>query len=352
MCRTGEVSLVVQTDYLADSASALPDSPSGADWLTPRRRRMLAAWGPVITLGALVLVLTIVNSKFATAANIKTIANQSAIPLVLGVGLAMVILLGAIDLSIEGVMVATMFSVALMAANNVNDLDLGVLAIIVGLAIGAAFGAVNGMVNAYLRIPSFMVTFGMWFVGIGVAQRLLGRQPPRIDLEARNWVTVQRLGVQQMFFIAVIVVALGFLLLRHTRLGRHIYAIGGNEELASQSGVHVRRVKVMVFTMAGVLSGLGGAFALGRAGVADVTASQGRLFTTIAGVVLGGTLLSGGRGGVLQSSVGIIIMIVLRNGMVLAGVDPFLQDAVEGAIVVAAVIAMNWSARAKLRVVA
>ena len=344
--------LVAQADHIVDSALAPLRGLALSERLTPRRRRLLAAWGPVLTLGALMLALTIINSKFATAANLKTIANQSAIPLVLGVGLAMVILLGAIDLSIEGVMAATMFSVALMAANNVNDLDLGVLAVIIGLGIGAAFGVVNGVVNAYLRIPSFMVTFGTWFIGIGVAQRLLGRQPPRIDLEARNWVIVQQFGIQQMFYIALIVVALGALLLRFTRLGRHIYAIGGNEELAAQSGVHVRRVKVTVFAMAGMLSGLGGAFALGRVGVADVTASQGRLFTTIAGVVLGGTLLSGGRGGVLQSSEGIIIMIVLRNGMILSGVDPFLQDAVEGAIVIAAVIAMNWSARAKLRVVA
>ncbi len=324
----------------------------GGSWLTPRRRRRLAAWGPVLTLLLLMLVLTLLNSKFATAANLKTVANQSAIPLVLGVGLAMVILLGAIDLSIEGVMVAAMFSIALLAANNVNDNDLGVLAILIGLGIGASFGLANGLVNAYLRIPSFMVTFGTWFVGIGVAQKLLGRQPPRIDLEARSWVIEQRFGIQQMFYIALVVVVLGAVVLRFTRLGRHIYAIGGNEELAAQSGVRVRRVKVTVFALAGMLSGLAGAFALGRAGVADVTASQGRLFTTIAGVVLGGTLLSGGRGGVLQSSVGIVIMIVLRNGMILAGVDPFLQDAAEGGIVIAAVIAMNWSSRAKLRVVA
>lgn len=343
---------MARVDHIVERRSATPSAPSVGEWLTPRRRRLVAAWGPVITLGALMLVLTIINNKFATAANLKTIANQTAIPLVLGVGLAMVILLGAIDLSIEGVMVATMFSVALMATNNVNNLDLGVLAVIIGLGIGAAFGVVNGVVNAYLRIPSFMVTFGTWFIGIGVAQRLLGRQPPRIDLEARNWVIAQRWGIQQMFFIALVVVALGALLLRFTRLGRHIYAIGGDEELAAQSGVHVRRVKMTVFAIAGMLSGLAGAFALGRAGVADVTASQGRLFTAIAGVVLGGTLLSGGRGGVLASSVGVVIMIVLRNGMILSGVDPFLQDAVEGAIVIAAVVAMNWSARAKLRVVA
>lgn len=344
--------MVARGDHTVDSATTPLGRLSWAEWLTPRRRRLLAAWGPVITLAALMLVITVINSKFATAANLKTIANQSAIPLVLGVGLAMVILLGAIDLSIEGVMVATMFSVALLAANNVNNLNLGVLAVIIGLVIGAAFGVFNGVVNAYLRIPSFMVTFGTWFIGLGVAQRLLGRQPPRIELEARSWVIEQRFGIQQMFFIALVVVALGALLMRFMRLGRHIFAIGGNEELAAQSGVHVRRVKVTVFALAGMLSGLGGAFALGRAGVADVTASQGRLFTTIAGVVLGGTLLSGGRGGVLQSSVGVIIMIVLRNGMILSGVDPFLQDAVEGAIVIVAVVAMNWSARAKLRVVA
>ncbi len=329
----------------------LPGMPQ-AIWLTPRRRRLLTAWGPLMTLGVLMSALTLVNGKFATAANLTTIANQSAIPLVLGVGLTMVILLGAIDLSIEGVMVCSMFSVALLAANNVNDVDIGAAAVLCGLVIGAAFGLINGVVNAYLRIPSFMVTFGTWFIGIGCAQRLLGRQPPRIDLDARNWVIEQRFGIQQMFFVAVIVVAMGALLLHRTRLGGHIYAIGGGEELAIQSGVRVRRVKAMVFGVAGMLSGLAGALALGRAGVADVTASQGRLFTTIAGVVLGGTLLSGGRGGVLQSSVGIVIMIVLRNGMILSGVDPYLQDAVEGAIVILAVIAVNWSARARLRVVA
>jgi ribose transport system permease protein len=223
--------------------------------------------------------------------------------------------------------------------------------VLIGVVIGATFGWVNGMVNTKARIPAFMVTLGTWSIGLGIAEILFGLEPPRVELAARSWGFDRWLGISRIFFVAIAVVAAGYIIQRWTRVGRYAYAIGGAEELTRQSGVNVNRYKVIVFMIAGAAFGLASSMLLARVGVGDIRAASGFLFTTIAGVVIGGTLLSGGRGGVLHSSVGILIMVVLNNGMVLSGVSQFWQDTVAGFIVVAAVVITALGARRRMRVV-
>jgi ribose transport system permease protein len=315
-------------------------------------RRYAPDLAPVAALLLLSVAFAISNSTFLTPANLKGIADQAAVPLVLGVGMTFVILMGAIDLSLEGTLAASSLAVALLMADKTNDLDIGTpWAVLAGVGIGALVGFVNGFVNTKARIPSFMVTLGTWSIGLGIAQILFGNVPPRVEVAARAWGFNRWFGISHIFYLALGVIALGYVIQRQTRLGRYAYAIGGGEDLCRQSGVNVDRFKIFVFMLAGGAFGLAGAMLLSRTGVGDLRAAGGFLFTTIAGVVIGGTLLSGGRGGVLHSSVGIMVMVVLSNGMIISGVSQFWQDAVAGLIVVAAVVVTGWTSRRRMRVV-
>jgi ribose transport system permease protein len=315
-------------------------------------RLKLSTWGPVLALLLLSVGLSVANPRFLTLGNLQNIADQSAVALVLAVGITFVILLGAIDLSIEGVMAACSLTFALLVMNDRNDNELGLLAIVIAVGVGALFGLVNGLVNTKLKIPSFMVTLGTWSVGLGVGAVLFGGRPPRIrDMELRGLALDSWFGFSQLTYIAVAVVILGYIIQRYTRAGRYAYVIGGGEDVARMSGINVARYKTIIFVFAGSLMGLAAAMNSLRLGVGAVDVGAGRLFTTIAAVVIGGTLLSGGRGGVLHSVVGVLIMSVLANGMILTGVPSPIQRAVQGVIIVTAVVATTWPHRERLRVI-
>lgn len=339
---------------LAESGATGPDARPAAAAAPARYRfvrRALNA-GPVLALILLCLLFTLLNSQFLTVGNVRGIADASAILLVLAVGATFVILLGGIDLSVEGVMASSSLVAVLLAANDRNGNDLGYLAVLGGVATGALFGLVNGVLHVRLRIPSFMVTLGTGAVGIGVATVLFGGQPPRLlDEGLRGWGIGRWAGVPRVVFIAAVVLALGYFLQRFTKVGRYAYVIGGDEQIARLSGIPIARFKVAAFVVSGTAAGLAGVMAAARLGVGDVQIGSGQLFATITAVVVGGTLLTGGRGGVLQTLVGTLLISVLANGLILSGVSPYVQKAVQGVVIVAAVAATMWTARNRIRVV-
>jgi ribose transport system permease protein len=159
------------------------------------------------------------------------------------------------------------------------------------------------------------------------------------------------LGVPALVVIAAVVVALFTFLAMATRLGRYSYAIGGDESIARVAGIPVDRYKVIIFTIAGLTAGLAGVLLTVRLGVGDVSVGSGQLFLTLAAIVLGGTLLSGGRGGPLHTVVGVLLLVVLGNGLLLSGASAYVQQAAQGLIIVVAVIASGWTARDRLRVI-
>lgn len=322
----------------------------------PRMARFLPhradRWAPVVMLVVLTVTFSALNEQFLTADNWRTIANQAAIPMVLAVGLTFVILLGSIDLSAEGVMATTSICVSLLLANNLNGNDLGVLAIVAGVAIGALFGLVNGALYTRFRLPSLIVTLGTWFIGLGIASYLFPAQQPVVQDQAfRSWAFGEWLGVSRLVVVAVVVAVAAGLTLRFTRPGRHLYGIGAAEDLMRLAGIRVDAYKVFAFVVAGALAGLAGLMATAQLGVGNVNAGADRLFPALSAVVLGGTYLSGGRGGVLQSVLGVLVLVVLGNGMILIGVGPYVQQAVVGAVIIAAVVVTGWSTRDRLRVV-
>lgn len=284
-------------------------------------------------------MIGVLNARFFEFSNLIRIANSAAIPLVLSLGMTFIIVLGSIDLSVEGVLAIGAVLISLLVRNNSNTLNFGWLGVVLAVLACGAIGCLNGVVHTGLRIPSFMVTLGMWFIGVGVATLLLGGSTVRVlDQGIRSLALERPMG---LFPIAVWVAlgALGITLVieRQTRIGRYIYAIGGGEDLAALSGIPVKRVKIIVFTIAGTLYGLGGLLAAAQLGLGNALIGSGRLFSTITAVVVGGTALTGGEGGVLNTLVGVLIMAVLGNGMVLLGISPDLQQGVQGVLIIVAV---------------
>jgi ribose transport system permease protein len=313
------------------------------------RRRRLATWAPVLVLVLLCGIIAAINPNFLSFGNAVRISQAAMIPLTLGLGATFIILMGSIDLSVEGVLTLATVILSLLVLNGANGNDLGLLAVAAVLAVGAGVGLVNGVIHVRLKVPSFMTTLGVWFIGVGVANALLGGMAVRINDPLIRGLAIERfLGFPWGVWLALACLAVALVIQNHTRLGRYIYALGGGEELAALSGIPVARVRIAAFTLAGVFYAVGGILAAAQLGLGNAQIGTGRLFTTITAVVVGGTALSGGQGGVLQTLVGVLIVVVLSNGMVLMGVPPSVQIGVQGLMIIAAVA---LSIDRKLRIV-
>ena len=308
--------------------------------------------GPIVALVVLNFIFSLTAPAFFTADNAVAIFESAAIPTVLAVGMTFIIVQGSIDLSVEGVTASASMVAALLLKNSITDNAWGWWAVVVALLFGAGFGFVNGALYAFLRLPSLIVTLATWFIGLGIATLLFpGRQPQILDSRLTSLAIDKHLGLSALVYVAALVVALGWLLQRLTQFGRLSYAIGADEKTTRQSGLAVRFHKVAAFTLMGLLSGAAGILLSAQLAVGSPVAGQGLLFPTISAAVIGGTLLSGGRGGVIQSVIGVLILEVLRNGMVQWGVDTYLRHVVEGATIIGAVAVGNWRLRSRVRVV-
>jgi ribose transport system permease protein len=332
-------------------AAAAQAGPSRAIVRRPRLQRRLRLAAPLIVLVVLCLLIGVANPNFLSTGNFVRVATAASIPLVLTLGATFIILLGSIDLSIEGVLAVASIVLALLVANDAGGgADLGLVAVLFAVATGTAMGLLNGVLHVGLKIPSFMVTIGSWFIGLGAATILLGGSTVRItDPTIRALALTRLAGMPLSVWIALGALFVAWVIQNHTRFGRHVYAIGGGEDLAALSGVPIRRTKIIAFALAGSFYGLASVLATAQLGQANAEIGTGRLFTTVTAVVVGGTSLMGGQGGVLNALVGILIVSVLANGMVLLGIPPYLQQAAQGLMIIAAV-ALSLD-RSQLRIV-
>jgi ribose transport system permease protein len=290
------------------------------------------------TLGGLValcLVLWILTPHFLTVSNLLNVAQQTAINAVIAVGLTFVIISGGIDLSVGSVVA---FSGVVMASLLESAVPLPI-ALAGGLATGVACGLVNGLLITFGRLPPFIATLGMMSVARGAALLYTDGRPISGFGEGFRW-----LARGEVFFIPVpVLVMVGIyvvahFVLRRTRFGRYVYAIGGNEEAALLSGVPVRLHKTMVYGVAGLLSGCAAVLLTARLNSAQPIAGISYELDAIAATVIGGTSLMGGQGSVVGTLIGALIMGVLRNGLNLLGVSSFVQQLVIGAVIILAVL--------------
>jgi ribose transport system permease protein len=303
-----------------------------------RRKARIIQTAPFIALVVLIVFFGTVNEGFISFYNFVAILNQLAIPLVLALGLTFVILMGSIDLSVEGVMGLTGSVVSLLVLNNKTILDLGPLGILIALLIGPLVGFIIGLIHVKAKIPSFMVTFGISSVAAGVALLSYGAIPATIKEPIFIYAAQNTfIGIPVLTWVGLIVFAIAYILQEYTAFGRYVFAIGDNESIPRQSGINVDKIKILVFVWCGFCIGLAGIIGAVRLGRGEVLIGKGYLFLAITAVVVGGTALSGGRGGAANTFLGALIVTVLQNGLILMGVNPYVQAAIQGIIIVAAV---------------
>jgi ribose transport system permease protein len=306
----------------------------------------------VVALVLLCIAFSLASPRFASLQNLQNMADAAAVTAVVAVGMTFVIIAGGIDLSVEGIMAVSALVVAQLVANARNDIELGLAGIAIAVLVGLSFGLLNGVVQRGLRIPSIISTIAVASVGLGAATLLYGPSAPVVtDPGLTGWALEKWFGFSRLTYVACIVIGVALFVQRRTVVGRYAFVLGGGEDHARNSGVPVVRYTVALFGLAGLLYGLAGVMATARLGAGLVTAGSGQMFAGITAVVVGGTFLGGGRGGVLQSVVGVLIITVLANGMILVGVSPYLQQAIQGALIVGTIALTSWPLRGRLRVV-
>jgi ribose transport system permease protein len=302
-------------------------------------RERVMRFAPMIVLAAMVLVFwAVCGSDFASVNNFIAILNQLAIPMLVALGLTFVIMIGGIDLSIDGTvgMAASVLGVLVINSRDPSGWWLGGVLAAVGSS--ALVGFIIGVAHVYLRIPSFMVSFAFMYICRGIGLISYSGQPPTItDPLLASLPKVSFMGVPFITWSAIATLAVCVFIQEFTAFGRYIYAVGTDESILRSVGVSVSKVKIKVFTLAGVCFGIAGALGAIRLGQGQIMVGSGLMFPAQAAVVVGGTSLAGGRGGVLNTIVGVLIMTVLANGMVVLGVNPYIKTGIEGVIILVAV---------------
>ena len=308
--------------------------------------------GLIASILVLIVLFSVLNPRFGSIENLQNVLYQASIPLIVVVGATLVIQMGSIDLSVEGAMGGAGMAWILFSANTRMGVDLGPWAWGIGIGLGVALGLLSGVVHAKLKVPSFVVTLGTWYVGLGIAILLYGNgMLPTLTSEAlARWPSRLTLGLPNSFWLAAAVIFCGILITNYTGFGRGVLAIGNNETIARSNGMSVDRIKIAAFTIAGGLSGLAGILATMQLGSGSPDIGFGQLFTVIPAAVIAGTALSGGEGGVTRSVLGALLLVVLNNGLVLAGVHPNFQSGVFGIILIIAIVAVAWPERSRLKV--
>ena len=302
--------------------------------------KKLGKLGPLLGLVAVYVLFAVLGpSSFSSYRNFETMARQTAIVGVLSLGMTMVIVSGGIDLSVGSIVALVTVVIAWLLRANVNP----AWAALGGIAAGAACGLLNGMLVVRLKVVPFIVTLGTLLLLRGAAKGLASEQ--KIDAPIswlndllsvlspeRHWM-IFPVGVWIMIILALLV----FLVLRYTRFGLHVFAVGANEQTARLCGVAVNRVKLMTYVLNAGFAGVAGLLQFSRLTVGDPTVAMGIELDAIAAVVIGGGSLSGGEGSVLGTIVGALIMTVIRSGCTQMGLPNWVQEIVTGVIIVMAV---------------
>jgi ribose transport system permease protein len=274
------------------------------------------------------------NDGFLSANNMLNIVRQTATISIMAVAMTFVIATAEIDLSVGSI--AGLASVITAMATTQFGLVPGILA---GLLAGAVIGAVNGGLVALLKIPSFLVTLGMLGLAAGLAQWITSSAPQPIT--DRLYVMIFGGGdfgpVPGLLVWTIVAVAVGWLVMNRTGLGRKVLATGGNPTAAAYTGINTARIKFTVLLISGVAAAVAGMLYAGRLESGRFQWGQGDELTVIAAVILGGTSLFGGRGAIIGTLFGSLFMGLINNGLILAGLDVAQQQVVRGAIIIAAV---------------
>lgn len=325
-------------------ASALDVSHADTVARIPRVRRWLDVAESVIPIVALLVLVAyfgVTSPAFLTRANFLALTQLIGPLLFVSLGATFVVTMGSIDLSVGSVAMLSGSVCALLLASGAQALFVVPLA----LALGAVCGLVSGVTFAYGRVPSFIVTLGTLSVYRGLGLKLINgspvpfNSPPFSNLSIGQFVP----SVANMSLWGLVAWAIAVCMCFSTRFGRYMYAIGGSERVAQLSGVAVDRYKVYAFIFSGITAAFAGLLSVGQLSSADPTLGSSFLLDSLAAIVVGGTPLTGGVGGVHRTMLGVLTISILDDGLNLRGVDEFTQEVIKGAVVViaAAIVMFN-----------
>jgi ribose transport system permease protein len=316
-------------------------------------KQKLLRFQSVIALLLMCIVLSLMTDRFLTPENSWNIMRQISVNLIVSVGMTLVILTAGIDLSVGSVLALCGAIAAGMLKFGAEFADANIYmgftlfgAIIGSVVAGSFLGWFNGFTITRFRVPPFVATLAMLTIARGLTMLWTGGFPitgfeGNMAFIGTGWL----LGIPMPVWISAAVVVAAVILTKKTRLGRHIYAVGGNEKAAALSGLNVKRIKVIVYSIAGALAAVGGIIVTSRLDSAQPNAGMGLELDSIAAVVIGGTSLSGGKGTIMGTVQGALIIGVLNNGLVLLNVSPFWQQVVKGFVILLAVVIEKLNAK-------
>jgi ribose transport system permease protein len=304
-------------------------------------QQALNVLGPFIGLALVIAIFALipeVQGRFLRFANFKSVATQSVIVALGALGMTFIIVSGGIDLSAASNIALS----SVIAAYAINAGAAPLVAVVLGVLTGGLVGLANGALVTRLRLIPFIVTLGMMGIARGAAKWIAGNQ--KIDapmtwaneLMARSPRPSWLLLAPGVWIVILLAVAMA-VVLRYTVFGRHVFAVGSNESAARLCGIRTSRVKILVYSVAGLFCGLSGVMEFSRLTVGDPTVAVGLELDIIAAVVIGGGSLNGGEGSILGTMVGVMIMSFLRNGCTMMGWPNYIQEIIIGAIIVIAV---------------
>jgi len=309
-------------------------------------KNTLVKFQSIIALLVLCVVLTIMSDKFFTLENGWNIMRQISVNVCISIGMTLVILTKGIDLSVGSILAFTGAVAAglLKYGIEVTQLDtyIGFTvfgAILTGIILGCLLGIFSGWMITRFKVPPFVATLAMLTIARGATMLWTGGLPitglgENFDYIGTGWF----LGIPMPVWITAILVAIAVVVTKRTQFGRHIYAIGGNESAARLSGININKIKIWVYAIAGILAAVGGIILTSRLDSAQPNAGMSYELDSIAAVVIGGTSLSGGRGSIMGTVQGALIIGVLNSGLVLLNVSPFWQQIIKGLVILLAVI--------------
>lgn len=310
------------------------------------RMDKIRRYSPLILLVIMTAIGGIFQKNFFSWANIVNIMFQMSIPLVISVGLSFVLLLGSIDLSIEGVMGFSGSLVAFLVINNSNSNNFGLFGVVLTVMIGLGVGAVVGFLHTKARIASFIVSYAVGCIMTGAAV-LIYRGTP-IQVKDSMFIAISQgrfLGIPYITLISFAVFIIGAIIMNYTAFGRAVFAIGDNETAAASTGINISRTKIMVFALSGCTAAIAGVLQCMRLKLGQSDLGLNQMFPVVTAIVLGGGSVSGGKGGSLQSFVGVLIYAELANWLTLMGVDTNLKKVIQGIIIIAVTLTVEHNRR-------
>lgn len=302
------------------------------------KNEKIRRYAPFILLVIMTVICAISQQSFFTWNNIVNLMYQMSIPLVISAGLTYVLLLGSIDLSIEGVMGFGGSMAAFFVLNNTNSNNFGIWGIIIVVMLCTLIGAVTGILHVKARIASFIVTYAAGCIMTGVSVLVYNSDPIQVvDPMFEKISKGTFLQIPYLTLISFAIFAVGAIILKYTAFGRAVYAIGDNETATRSAGINVDRVKIKVFALCACTACLAGVLQCVRLKLGQSSLGTDQMFPVVTAIVVGGGSLYGGKGGAFQSFIGVLICTELTNWLTLMGVDPYFKDVIMGLIIIIAV---------------